>query len=549
MPRKTLHSKERLLLVAVTVLLLLKPAFILPGTQRDEERQKEESADPYSDWLDEDVVYIVTPEERSVFERLTTDEEKENFIEQFWRRRDPHPSTDFNEFKVEHYRRIAYANERYSNAGVFGWQTDRGRIYITFGPPESVDKYGAGATYYREIEEGGGATQVYPMEKWFYNYIEGIGNGIEIEFVDRSMTGDFRIALRPEEKDALLRMPGGGKTLFEKMGFETRASRIRGSELMRSFGGDDDVYHKAGANPFLRLERYFQLQKPPEIKFTDLKAQVDTRVRYTQFPVSANNSHLRLNDSSFLAPITVYLPVSELTYQSLGEETERATVNLYGAVRSAAGRVIQEFEETVYDDRPAGLDPSDAYIYPYKRYQKIIPLSPGLYKLSLVVEDVTSGEMGYLEKKLNLPVKMSDELSLSSVVLSDLITPAKEGSLPDPFVTALGWKVYPVSNNHFRSGESLGMYFEVYNFAVDGASSYPDLDILAEVKDSHGKVLVNQADQALFEVLGDRIAVAFIFGLKGFGAGKHDLELKVEDRILQKKVLQRTRFQVLPDES
>ena len=157
--------------------------------------------------------------------------------------------------------------------------------------------------------------------------------------------------------------------------------------------------------------------------------------------------------------------------------------------------------------------------------------------------------MGYLEKKLNLPVKMSDELSLSSVVLSDLITPAKEGSLPDPFVTALGWKVYPVSNNHFRSGESLGMYFEVYNFAVDGASSYPDLDILAEVKDSHGKVLVNQADQALFEVLGDRIAVAFIFGLKGFGAGKYDLELKVEDRILQKKVLQGTRFQVLPDES
>ena len=387
------------------------------------------------------------------------------------------------------------------------------------------------------------------MEKWFYNYIEGIGNGIEIEFVDRSLTGDFRIALRPEEKDALLRMPGGGKTLFEKMGFETRASRIRGSELMRSFGGDDDVYHKAGANPFLRLERYFQLQRPPEIKFTDLKAQVDTRVRYTQFPVSANNSHLRLNDSSFLAPITVYLPVSELTYQSLGEETERATVNLYGAVRSAGGRDIQEFEETVYDDRPAGLDPSDAYIYRYKRYQKTIPLSPGLYKLSLVVEDVTSGEMGYLEKKLNLPVKMSDELSLSSVVLSDLITPAKEGSLPDPFVTALGWKVYPVSNNHFRSGESLGMYFEVYNFAVDGASSYPDLDILAEVKDSHGKVLVNQADQALFEVLGDRIAVAFIFGLKGFGAGKYDLELKVEDRILQKKVLQRTRFQVLPDES
>ena len=547
--------KIRTLFWAVALLLLptrglaapTRLSFVQEEQQRKQEEQqrKEEKVDHFSKWLKEDVVYIITPEERSVFEKLSTDVEKENFIEQFWRRRDTDSATAFNEFQAEHYRRVAYANEQFRNAGISGWKTDRGRVYITFGPPTSTDRYGAGANYHRDLDEGGGTTKVYAMEKWFYNHIEGIDSGVEIEFVDRSSTGDYRIALRPEEKDALLMMTGGGPTLFEQLGLETRAARVRSMDLMRPIGGDDDVYGRAGDNPFLRVERYFQLQKPPEIKFNDLKAKVTARVTYNQFPVSAVNSYSQLNEASFLAPITIFIPLSELTYQPLTENRERATVHIYGSLTSPGGRIVREFEETIYDDRPTGrVGPIE-----HKRYQKVISLPSGLYKLNLVLKDAHSERFGYVEQKLDLPTRVVDELSLSSLLLSDLITPAKDGSFPDPFVTALGWKVYPASNNRFHTGERLGLYFEVYDFTLDSAISYPDLEILAVIKDGQGQILAEGPDQFLFEVLADRVATAFLFSLQGVKAGHYTLELMVEDLIQQKKVARKTRFQVILAES
>src|SRR5213594_1201530 len=164
--------------------------------------QKDSAKSHFDKWLKEDVAYIITPEERSVFEKLTTDEERETFIEQFWTRRDPTPGSAANEFKEEHYRRIQYANEHYA-AGFPGWRTDRGRIYITFGPPDETRSNPTGGTYTRELYEGGGTTQTYPFEVWWYRHLQGVGDDIEIEFVDRLDSGNSRIARDPFEKDAL----------------------------------------------------------------------------------------------------------------------------------------------------------------------------------------------------------------------------------------------------------------------------------------------------------------------------------------------------------
>lgn len=133
-----------------------------------------------------------------MFLSLTTDEEKERFIEQFRERRNPEPRSGRNPFKEEHYRRMAYANERFT-AGKPGWMTDRGRIYIKYGEPNGLERRPAGGTCIRPITEGGGTTTVHPYEKWRYNYIEGVGQNIEIEFVDEGRTGDYRIALSPQQ--------------------------------------------------------------------------------------------------------------------------------------------------------------------------------------------------------------------------------------------------------------------------------------------------------------------------------------------------------------
>src|ERR1700733_13386439 len=137
---------------------------------------------PYKKWLEEEVPYIITDEERSAFLQLQTNEEREQFIEAFWQRRDPTPDTVENEFKEEHYRRIAYANERFAS-GIPGWKTDRGRIYIIWGPPDEIEAHPTGGLYNRPSEEGGGSTTTYPYEDWRYRYMEGIGNNIIIEFV------------------------------------------------------------------------------------------------------------------------------------------------------------------------------------------------------------------------------------------------------------------------------------------------------------------------------------------------------------------------------
>src|ERR1700729_1863504 len=162
---------------------------------------KHELSKTYKKWLSEDVAWIITDEERKAFMLLSNDEERDQFIEAFWLRRDPTPDTEENEFKEEHYRRIAYANERFAS-GFAGWKMDRGRIYIMYGPPDEITSQPAGGMYERPPEEGGGTTQTYPFEQWRYRYIEGIGTDVNIEFVDTTLTNEFHMTMDPSEKDA-----------------------------------------------------------------------------------------------------------------------------------------------------------------------------------------------------------------------------------------------------------------------------------------------------------------------------------------------------------
>jgi GWxTD domain-containing protein len=159
---------------------------------------------PYNKWLKEDVAYIITDAERTAFKNLPTNDEREKFIEQFWTRRDPTPGTVENEFKEEYYRRIAYTNQHFAATALPGWKTDRGRIYITYGPPDEKESHPSGGAYRRPASEGGGATTTVPFEQWMYRWIEGVGNNVVIEFVDPKGTGEFHMTMDPSEKDAIL---------------------------------------------------------------------------------------------------------------------------------------------------------------------------------------------------------------------------------------------------------------------------------------------------------------------------------------------------------
>src|SRR5262244_1646032 len=329
----------------------------------------------YKQWLNEDVVYIISPEERTAFLQLSTSEEREQFIEQFWLRRSGNPDLPDNDFKEEHYRRIAYANEHYAS-GIPGWRTDRGRIYIIWGPPDEVDSHPTGGTYDRPMEEGGGSTSTYPWETWRYRYLEGIGENIILEFVDPSGSGEYHLTMDPSEKDALLHVPGAGLSLLESMGMASKTDRFTrsdGTNLPKSMGGEP-----ASMNEFNRLELYAKVQKPPEVKFKDLETLVTARIVRDQLHFNWRTDFLKVTNDTVLVPVTVQVPNNQLSFASK-EGIHTATLNVFGRVSTLTNRIVQTFEEAVSRDFPDSLFQQSVKLQSI--YQKAIPLRPGLYRL------------------------------------------------------------------------------------------------------------------------------------------------------------------------
>src|SRR6266545_6814985 len=230
--------------------------------EKAKKSQEEKVKSVYKRWKDEDVRWIITDEERKIFDSLKTDDEREQFIEGFWYRRDPDPDTDVNEYREEYYTRIAYANEHYTS-GIPGWETDRGRIYIMFGKADQIETHPSGGSYDRPAWEGGGTTSTYPFEIWWYRYIEGVGSDVEIEFVDPSGSGEYHIARSPDEKDALLYVPGAGLTLGEQLGISNKADRIGGYAGQYGTGNGQLFGQRAKDQPFERLQLQADLMRAP----------------------------------------------------------------------------------------------------------------------------------------------------------------------------------------------------------------------------------------------------------------------------------------------
>ncbi len=505
---------------------IAKPLSEKEKRRRDEKLRKELET-PYRKWLNEDVAYIISDEERTAFKRLNTDEEREQFIEQFWLRRDPTPDTSENEFKEEHYRRIAYANERYAS-GIPGWKSDRGRIYITFGPPDEIESHPSGGSYERPMEEGGGTTSTYPFEQWRYRWIEGIGTDIIIEFVDPTMTGEYRMTMDPSEKDALLYVPNAGLTLYEQMGLTSKDDRFTRTDGTRLGTGQYGTSMKM--NQFERLEQYSKLQKPPAVKFKDLEAMVASKITYNILPVKVQSDFIRVTNSSVLANITVQLENKDLQFQSK-EGLQKAVVNMYGRITSMARRVVNVFEETVtVDALPEQLQ---AVSKRESIYQHSVPLAPGMYRLNVVVKDVVGGNMNNYEVALNVPRYDDEKLASSSLILADVIEKVPTRSIgTGPFVIG-STKVRPRLNDSFRRDEKLGIYLQLYNFGPDEKTQKPNGQIQYEVVKNGSNEKIFDFTEEITAIAGasaNQVTIEKLLPLQSLQPGQYTLRLKVTDK-------------------
>jgi GWxTD domain-containing protein len=497
---------------------------------KSEQRKKEQALrkeleGPWERWLKQDVVYIITDEERAAFHGLQTDEEKQQFVEQFWLRRDPTPDTEENEYKEEHYRRIAYANDHFAS-GIPGWKTDRGMIYIKYGAPDEIDSHPSGGSYERPIEEGGGETSTYPFEQWRYRYIEGVGTNIIIEFVDTTMSGEYKMTMDPSEKDALLYVPGAGLSLSEQIGLSNKTQRFQRTDGTHLATGTSPL--PESMDEFTRINQWARLQRAPQFK--DLNAVADSTIRYNTLPMQVHIDYIKITDATDLCNITIQFNNNELQYATK-EGMSKATVNLYGRITSLSRRPVNWFEDSVEVSVPSemlqqAMSGSNVYF-------KSIPIPPGAYRLNIAAKDVVGGTLNNTERALNVPHYGEGQLGSISVILADQMERVPANSIGAGNFVIRSSKVRPRVSESFRRDEKMGIYAEFYNFGMDEKTRKPDGTVEYEVVNTATNQSVFTAAEELGTIQNaspSLVIVEKFLPLNRLEPGSYSIRMKAVDR-------------------
>lgn len=545
-------------LVTVLAFAFLIPPLAHPqdadGTQQEQDAQAQAKAKKkkqkdlekellpvYREWLNGPVSYIITPEERSAFLHLQTNEERENFIEAFWERRNPDPGSAENTYKEDYYERIAYANEHFTS-GIPGWKTDRGRIYLIWGPPDDKESNPSGGPYQRPAAEGGGETTTYPFEDWTYHYLPGIGENITIEFVDPTGSGEYHLTMDPSEKDALTYVPGAGLTDLEAMGLSSKTQRFEntdGTHMPQAEGTQPESY-----NEFTRLEQYAKVQQAPDVKFKDLEAVVDERLTANQIKFQCQSDFLRITEDTNLVPITVQIPNRGMSFKDKSG-VETATMHVFARITSLTGRVVQTFEDSITADTPDSL--LQQYVKGSSIYQKAVPLSPGLYRLDVVVKDINSGNMGVLNSALRVPRFSDDTLGTSSLILADEIHKVSSGNIGQGEFVFGDLKVRPKLDASFSQGSEMGIFLQVYNLKVDPKTHEGNATIHYQVmrQDDPNPVVQFTENSRQYNQHGEEIWIEKALDLKSIPPGSYKLQIQITDNGDQQIITPTANFTVL----
>ena len=499
-------------------------------------------------WLDQDVTYIITDEERKAFKSLGNDEEREAFIEQFWLRRNPNPDSPDNEFREEHYRRIQYANDHYA-AGKPGWKTDRGHIYISFGAPDSIESHPSGGSYNRPIDEGGGETSTFPFEVWHYRYLAGVGDNIDIEFVDTCQCGDYHFTLDRGEKDALAKVPGAGLTQWESIGMAKKADRFKGGfETL----GTGPLESSQQSKQFDRIELASKLFAPPPIKFHDLESAISEHkiLGGTIFPFDVRTDFVKVTSSTVLVPITLQMKNRDITFVTK-DGVAKGVVNILGKVTTLTHKTVQTFEDTVSVEQPAELLQSS--LDRKSIYWKAVPLLPGLYRLDVAIKDVNNPDhIGIYGRSLEVPQYHDEKLSASSLILADRIYPVSSHDIGQGNCVIGNIHVCPrVTPNpatpvNYKRNQELNFWMQVYNLGINDQTKANEAKVTYQIIDTatNNVVFEKEQDSKDFGEHSDQLTVEKTLPVAGLQPGKYKVTIKVNDEISKQEIAQSAPFVV-----
>jgi GWxTD domain-containing protein len=489
-------------------------------TPHDQPRKvKDESANPFTRWVNDDVDPIITEPERKAFAKLQTNEEREQFINYFWRQRDPDLDTEENEYREQYYQRVAYANEHFSS-GKPGSKTDRGRIYIKFGKADEIESHPAGGTYQRMSYEGGGSTTTYPFERWFYRYIPGVGSGVEIEFVDPSGSGEYRIARDANEKDALAHVPGPNRP-----------------DIDSNF-----LYRREQDSPFAKIDLLWKLDKAPEIDRPSLGGTGGPKLDENPLNFDVRADYFKLSDGRVLIAFTVQTENQDLVFQDSGGLLT-ARLNILGKIVNITDQRVRSFEDSVTTNATVS-ELNDAKER-RSAYSKTVVLAPGRYRADVIVRDVVSGATGLRQLALQVPKYEDGKLAASSLILAAKLEDMEGKFAGGPFMIGQT-KVIPNLTGSFHRGHPIGVYLELYNAGTDQTTLRPSVDVEYVVSKDGQALSKHPEDWRGINDLGQRLILARLLDTSGLAAGEYEVRISMKDRVSGQTLTQAAKFTIVP---
>ena len=501
----------------------------------------------YKTWVDQDVRWIITDQELQAFKHLSNDEERDQFIENFWLRRNPNPDSPENEYREEHYARIAYANEHFA-AGKPGWKTDRGHLYIAYGKPDSIDSHPSGGSYERPMDEGGGNTSTYPFEIWHYRYLEGIGDNVDVEFVDTCMCGDYHMTIDRSEKDALKHVPGAGETMSEQQGQSSKADRFSQGGLEQLGAGPMSSQNQS--KQFDRLDRYAKIMAAPEIKFKDLESFMATSKILTgpPFLFDVRTDYVKVTNETVIVPLTLQIRNKDITFTNK-DGVAMGTVNILGRVSNLNHKPIQTFEETVNVQVPSELlarTQNNVSVY-----WKALPLRPGLYKIDIVIKDVNNPDhIGTWRRSINVPKYDDDKLAASSLILADQMERVPSKDIGSGNFVIGNTRIRPrvpsgiAAPVTFHRAQSLNFWMQVYNLGIDEKSKQNSATIEYEVVDTDNNKTILQTQELTSKTNpnSDQVTLERSMPLASLQPGKYKINITVNDGVSGQKIAESAPF-------
>lgn len=506
--------------------------------QKEKSKKAEKEGNVLKGWADE-VSIIMTDAERSAFKKLTKDEERENFTENFWLVRDTTPDTPENEFRDQFYERIDYANDHFTS-GVQGMRTDRGKMYILNGPPDEIQSHPSGGQYYRTAEEGGGNTSTFPFETWRYRHIDGKGDNVIYEFVDSSMSGEYKLEYDPGAKDALKNVPNAGLTEAEQQNGTDKADRYNKTNSLLSGMSAAVPLNYGSNNMWDVLQRYNDAYKPSDVKYNDLLVPAATRLAGNQLPFKVKANYVKMTSDTVRALIAIQVMNRDLAFQE-DNGAQTAEFHIKGQIFRSDNRRMPSFDhdaklQYLSKEFTARMDTPNIY-------QETAWLTPGKYKLHLTIEDKHSQSIGIQDVLLEVPRIPDEKLQASSMILAYDVTKLPPTLLNDQF--GIGdMKVRTNVTNTFRRDQNLSVWQETYGLTVDQATHKPSATyelLISQNKQEVKKIVTNSTELV---GAGQQVKYTNTVPLAEFSPGQYDIQIKVTDNLANDSFVSTGKFTV-----